>query len=98
MYNISGGKDLTLQEVNTVSEVVTSLADEDCNIIFGAMVDDSYEGGEIQVTIIATGFSRDYEAELLAPRVRTAKKTFSVPVSKVGLRPAVGASVAEVLL
>ena len=35
MYNITGGKDLTLQEVNRVSEVVTSLADPSCNIIFG---------------------------------------------------------------
>ena len=54
MYNITGGKDLTLQEVNRVSEVVTSLADPNCNIIFGAVVDEAYDG-EIHVTIIATG-------------------------------------------
>ena len=35
MYNITGGKDLTLQEVNRVSEVVTSMADPNANIIFG---------------------------------------------------------------
>ena len=54
MYNITGGSDLTLQEVNRVSEVVTSLADASCNIIFGAVVDEQYDG-EIHVTIIATG-------------------------------------------
>jgi hypothetical protein len=54
VYNITGGRDLTLMEVNRVSEVVTSLADPACNIIFGAVVDDMYEG-EIHVTIIATG-------------------------------------------
>lgn len=54
MYNITGGSDLTLQEVNRVSEVVTEMADPACNIIFGAVVDDQYEG-EIHVTIIATG-------------------------------------------
>eukprot|EP00798_Chlamydomonas_sp_ICE-L_P028783 gene28783-31970_t len=66
VYNITGGSDLTLQEVNRVSEVVTGLADPSCNIIFGAVVDDQYEG-EIHVTIIATGFSQSYEEKLIAP-------------------------------
>lgn len=79
VYNISGGKDLTLMEVNRVSEVVTSLADPSCNIIFGAVVDDQYEG-EIHVTIIATGFSQNYEAQLFSP----AKKAVEAAVSKVG--------------
>ena len=37
VYNITGGKDLTLQEVNIVSEVVTGLADPAANVIFGAV-------------------------------------------------------------
>ena len=37
VYNITGGKDLTLQEVNVVSEVVTGLADPAANVIFGAV-------------------------------------------------------------
>ena len=56
VYNISGGSDLTLQEVNAVSEVVTSLADPSANVIFGAVVDEKFDG-EIHVTIIATGFA-----------------------------------------
>ena len=40
VYNITGGRDLTLAEVNRVSEVVTSLADPSANIIFGSVVDD----------------------------------------------------------
>ena len=56
VYNITGGSDLTLQEINTVSEVITSLADPAANIIFGAVVDDNYKG-ELQVTVIATGFA-----------------------------------------
>jgi cell division protein FtsZ len=63
VYNITGGKDLTLQEVNRVSEVVTSLADPSANVIFGAVIDDQYEG-EIHVTIIATGFSQTFEDNL----------------------------------
>lgn len=64
VYNITGGKDITLQEVNRVSQVVTSLADPAANIIFGAVVDDRYNG-EIHVTIIATGFSQSFQKTLL---------------------------------
>ncbi|EEF31187.1 cell division protein FtsZ homolog 1, chloroplastic [Ricinus communis] len=64
VYNITGGKDITLQEVNRVSQVVTSLADPSANIIFGAVVDDRYNG-EIHVTIIATGFSQSFQKILL---------------------------------
>ena len=68
VYNITGGKDLTLSEVNRVSEVVTSLADPSANVIFGAVIDDAYEG-EIHVTIIATGFEQTFEENLLSGRV-----------------------------
>ncbi|MBA0823086.1 hypothetical protein Goarm_019843 [Gossypium armourianum] len=64
VYNITGGKDITLQEVNRVSQVVTSLADPSANIIFGAVVDDRFNG-EIHVTIIATGFSQSFQKTLL---------------------------------
>ncbi|KAK4491759.1 hypothetical protein RD792_002534 [Penstemon davidsonii] len=65
VYNITGGKDITLQEVNRVSQVVTSLADPSANIIFGAVVDERYNG-EIHVTIIATGFSQSFQKTLLS--------------------------------
>ena len=45
-------------------QVVTSLADPSANIIFGAVVDDRYNG-EIHVTIIATGFSQSFQKTLL---------------------------------
>lgn len=57
VFNISGGKDMTLQEVNRVSQIVTELADPSANIIFGAVVDEQY-AGELHVTIIATGFTQ----------------------------------------
>ena len=65
VYNITGGRDLTLQEVNRVSEVVTGLADPSANVIFGAVIDEQYDG-EIHVTIIATGFSQTFEENLLS--------------------------------
>lgn len=68
VYNITGGKDITLQEVNRVSQVVASLADPSANIIFGAVVDERYTG-EIHVTIVATGFTKSFqESELSDPR------------------------------
>ncbi len=69
VYNITGGKDLTLQEVNTVSQVVTGLADPSANVIFGAVIDDKYEG-EVHVTLIATGFPGSVEAGGAAPAAR----------------------------
>lgn len=40
VYNITGGHDMTLAEVNRVSQVVTELADPSANVIFGAVVDE----------------------------------------------------------
>jgi len=74
VYNITGGRDLTLQEVNRVSEVVTSLADPSANVIFGAVIDDAYEG-EVHVTIIATGFAQSFEDQILS-----GKAALDVPV------------------
>ena len=51
-----------------VSEVVTSLADPTANVIFGAVIDDQYEG-EVHVTIIATGFSATFEDNILSGKV-----------------------------
>ncbi|CAG9461709.1 unnamed protein product [Pedinophyceae sp. YPF-701] len=64
VYNITGGSDLTLQEVNRCSEIVTEMAHPEANIIFGAVVDDSCDG-EVNVTIIATGFEQGFEDQLL---------------------------------
>ena len=55
MINISGGKDMTLEDMTTASEVIYDVVDPDANIIVGAVVDDKLEG-EIHVTVIATGF------------------------------------------
>ena len=47
---------------------MTSLADPGANVIFGAVIDDQYEG-EVHVTIIATGFSHTFEENLLSGRM-----------------------------
>lgn len=55
VINISGGKDMTLEDMTTASEVIYDMVDPDANIIVGAVVDEALEG-EIHVTVIATGF------------------------------------------
>jgi cell division protein FtsZ len=55
VINISGGRDMTLEDMTTASEVIYDVVDPDANIIVGAVVDESLEG-EIHVTVIATGF------------------------------------------
>ena len=55
LLNITGGPDIGLFEVNEATEVVTSAADVNANVIFGAVIDDSM-GEEVRVTVIATGF------------------------------------------
>ncbi len=55
LLNITGGKELGLFEVNEAAEVVTSAADGNANVIFGAVIDETL-GDEVRVTVIATGF------------------------------------------
>ena len=65
LVNITGGDDLTLGEVNQVSEIVHEAAGDQAEIIFGAVNDSAMEG-EIRVTVIATGFDKtlDHESTL----------------------------------
>jgi cell division protein FtsZ len=55
LLNISGGPDVGLFEVNEAAEVVTGASDQNANVIFGAVIDESL-GATVRVTVIATGF------------------------------------------
>ena len=67
LVNITGGKDLTLDDVNSVGEVISDVVDQDANIIVGQAVNENMEG-EIQVTVIATGF--DTNQPLKSQRIK----------------------------
>ena len=56
LVSITGGSDLTLTEVTEAMEAVTASADQNANIIIGAVIDDSM-GDQIRITVIATGFN-----------------------------------------
>jgi cell division protein FtsZ len=55
LLNVTGGSEIGLFEVNEAAEVVTSAADQNANVIFGAVINDAL-GDEVRVTVIATGF------------------------------------------
>ncbi len=55
LFSITGGSDMSLSEIDEASQVINSAADENANIIFGTVVDDSM-GDSLRVTVIATGF------------------------------------------
>ena len=62
LVNITGGKDLTLHEVDEATSIIFEEAGNDANIIFGAVIDPKLEE-EIQVTVIATGFNNHKHRE-----------------------------------
>jgi cell division protein FtsZ len=65
LINITGGPDLTLYEVNAASSIIREAADEDANIIFGAVIDENMSD-EMKITVIATGFGREALAVVAA--------------------------------
>jgi cell division protein FtsZ len=87
LLNISGPSDIGLFEVNEAAEVVTSAADQNANVIFGAVIDDALKD-EVRVTVIATGFGaqrrrRRREREVPIPEEpgerRPSAEDFDVP-------------------
>jgi len=59
LFNIIGGNDLSMHEINSAAEAITTAADPDANIIFGATIDDKIDG-EVIITVVATGFDASY--------------------------------------
>ena len=55
LFNITGGKSLTMNEVNDAATIITQSADPDANIIFGASIREDM-GDEVQISVIAAGF------------------------------------------
>ncbi|MGH7234708.1 MAG: cell division protein FtsZ, partial [Candidatus Saccharimonadales bacterium] len=62
LFNVIGGEDLAMHEINTAAEAITAAADPEANIIFGATINPDLIG-EIIITVVATGFDASYYAE-----------------------------------
>ncbi len=68
LFNIAGGEDLTMSEVDEAARIIAKAADPDANIMFGATIDETLKE-QIRITVIATGFdeSRKRLQEMVAP-------------------------------
>ena len=91
LFNVTGGKDLTLFDVNEAAEIIRKTAHPDANIIFGAVIDESLSD-EIHITVIATGFdSAAQQRPVTVRKVATATKsasTTTVPTEAIEQRVA----------
>jgi cell division protein FtsZ len=85
LINITGGRDLTLQEVNEALTLIHDAADEEAEIIFGSLIDETVTD-EVKITIIATGFQN-----------RDARRTTPAPAHLV-TRPAASTAPADTTL
>ncbi|MCA9308985.1 cell division protein FtsZ [Candidatus Saccharibacteria bacterium] len=62
VFNVTGGNDLSMHEVNEAAEVITAAVSPDANIIFGATIKPDMKEG-VEITVVATGFDAAYFAK-----------------------------------
>ena len=71
LFNVIGGHDMTMHEINAAAETITNAADPDANIIFGATINPDLEG-EVIITVVATGFDAAYfSKQALTPQTQS---------------------------
>ena len=81
LLNITGGADLTLFEVNEAAQLVSESADPEAQIIFGTVVDERLQG-EVKITVIATGFTGQFDVlgmQAYEPAARPATAPLAPP-------------------
>ena len=92
VINITGGKDMTLEDMTSASEIIYDVVDPEANIIVGAVVDESMEG-EIQVTVIATGFETNQPLK----QQRIKNRLSNQPLYNISDNKDIGANIPEFL-
>lgn len=79
LFNVSGGPDMSMSEINEAARIITEHIDPEARVIFGAVMDDKLKKGEIKITVVATGFNNDSPTP-----IRPSVSGFGAPVSDVG--------------
>ena len=92
IINITGGKDMTLEDMTSASEIIYDVVDQEANIIVGAVVDEDMEG-EIRVTVIATGFETNQPLK----QQRIKNRLSNQPLYNISDNKDTGASIPEFL-
>lgn len=75
LINISGSTDLGMLEINEAANIITESIDPNAKVIFGAVVDDAIRKGEIQITVVATGFDAGKVSEPIGLVTRVPQKS-----------------------
>ena len=73
LFNITGGSDLSMFEVDEAARIITEAADPDATIIFGSVINENYTG-EIKITVVATGFDEVAKKRKIAERLANQEK------------------------
>ncbi len=73
IFNVIGGNDMSMHEINTAAETITAAADPEASIIFGATINPELDG-EIIITVVATGFDASYYANRSKQTTELAKE------------------------
>jgi len=68
LFNIAGGEDLSMAEVDKAAKIITQSIDSDAKVIFGVTQDDKLRKKEIKITVIATGFDKEIQPTLFTPQ------------------------------
>lgn len=79
LFNVSGSSDLTMLEINEAANIITESIDPNAKVIFGAVVDEQIRKGEVQITVVATGFD---EEKLVAKSLYRNSMLSTNPVSQ----------------
>lgn len=80
LFNVIGGNDLAMHEINAAAEAITTAADPDANIIFGATINPDLEG-EVIITVVATGFDASYFAKRGEKPVKSVSERSELDIS-----------------
>ncbi len=87
IFNVAGGSDMTMMEINEAAKVITDSIDSQAKVIFGAVTDNQLKKGEIKITVIAAGFGeqplkKEREEKRAEIRTETVSKQEAPSVKK----------------
>ncbi len=78
LFNITAGSDLSMTEVDEAANIIKGSADSNANIIFGTTIEDSIQDGSFRINVLATGFDRKSQSEVLRPTASSIKEELIV--------------------
>lgn len=79
VFNVAGGSDMTMMEINEAAKVITESIDPQAKVIFGAVTDNNLKKDEIKITVIAAGFGEQARKEKAEAKAETARQEAPTP-------------------